>query len=475
MPQVFDEHTQFMDTDGKPLVNGSIYIGDQNADPVTNPQTIYSDRALTTPLSNPQALDSYGRSTNKVWVGGAYSMRIDNSTGVQQYQELDNGETSTLVPIELTSVAGSNTITATDALGASAYVDRQLYLMRTVLANTGAVTININSIGAIDMVKNQDQALLENELEADQNLVLMYNGTTGDMDLINPNTKNVAFYQTADIASAATTDVWQMGGNNGHITGTTGITSFGTAPNAGAVFWATFDDAVTITHSGNLNLPSFSNYTTEAGDVLRIYANTTTQFNVEIFKINGRAVVEEGALVFISTQDITGSQSEIAFTGLDSTYETYVIQFSGLRADTDDVMIELEVGTGATPTYQTTNYFYGVIGIRSQSGVNQNQPGGVSTSHIELLSLTGATEMLGNAAGEHASGTVEVFQPASTSYYTSVRFKGTWHRAADGEPTSFDGHGSWQDTTAVTAVRLVLDSGNWNDGRATLYGLKTSA
>jgi len=67
MPARIDERTQFVDDAGNPIVNGSIYIGLQNADPVANPITIFSDRALTVPIANPQLTDSEGRSVNKIW------------------------------------------------------------------------------------------------------------------------------------------------------------------------------------------------------------------------------------------------------------------------------------------------------------------------------------------------------------------------------------------------------------------------
>ena len=91
MASLIDEHTQFQDEAGQPIVNGKIYIGTQNLDPVTNPITIYSDRGLTTTISNPQATDANGRAVNKIWVPGTYSIRVDDSSDVQQYQELDAG------------------------------------------------------------------------------------------------------------------------------------------------------------------------------------------------------------------------------------------------------------------------------------------------------------------------------------------------------------------------------------------------
>ena len=71
----------------------------------------------------------------------------------------------------------------------------------------------------------------------------------------------------ADIASAATCDLATATGDYVDITGTTGITAFGTV-SAGMRFLLQFDDAVTITHAASLLLPGGADITTAAGDVL---------------------------------------------------------------------------------------------------------------------------------------------------------------------------------------------------------------
>ena len=43
----------YTDTDGDPLENGKIYIGEANKDPETDPITAYWDSSLTTPAAQP--------------------------------------------------------------------------------------------------------------------------------------------------------------------------------------------------------------------------------------------------------------------------------------------------------------------------------------------------------------------------------------------------------------------------------------
>lgn len=70
-----------------------------------------------------------------------------------------------------------------------------------------------------------------------------------------------------NIASAATTSIGAATGNYIHITGTTTITSFGTAAQAGLSRTVIFDGALILTHNASaIVLPGGVNITTEAGD-----------------------------------------------------------------------------------------------------------------------------------------------------------------------------------------------------------------
>lgn len=102
----------------------------------------------------------------------------------------------------------------------------------------------------------------------------------GPLDKATANTVLAALNlaKGANIASAATTNIWATDGNLVHVTGTTGITSLGTAAQAGATRTVIFDGAVLLTHNATtLVLPGGSNYTTTAGEVIEFVADTTTK------------------------------------------------------------------------------------------------------------------------------------------------------------------------------------------------------
>lgn len=83
------------------------------------------------------------------------------------------------------------------------------------------------------------------------------------------------------IPSAATVDLNSCNGNLVHISGTTAITSFGTASQAGIRRIVIFDGALTLTYSAaNLVIPGSANVTTVAGDTAEVVADSTSKWIV---------------------------------------------------------------------------------------------------------------------------------------------------------------------------------------------------
>lgn len=76
----------------------------------------------------------------------------------------------------LTSVAGTNTITATAAIAPVTYVAGDSYVIIPANTNTGATTLNLNSLGAKNVFVN-GAACVGNELVANVPALVVYDGT----------------------------------------------------------------------------------------------------------------------------------------------------------------------------------------------------------------------------------------------------------------------------------------------------------
>ena len=173
--------------------------------------------------------------------------------------------------------------------------------------------------------------------------------------VLDTNGFAIDFSEGAAVASAATTDVWATDGNTIHVTGATTITSFGTAPRVGAIRWVIFDGAPLLTNSANLALPGLVDFQASAGDILRIYADTTTQFDIRVFKQDGRAVI--GALT-LATEQLTIAGTIITFSGIPSWVKRITIMFFGVTTNgTSRPIIQL----GDSGGIETSGYFGSVV------------------------------------------------------------------------------------------------------------------
>lgn len=74
---------QFVGSDGIPLSNGRLYIGEPNQDPKVSTLTVYSDRGKTAPIDQSSGipLDDEGRPTVSVWIDQSYSYVVDDASG----------------------------------------------------------------------------------------------------------------------------------------------------------------------------------------------------------------------------------------------------------------------------------------------------------------------------------------------------------------------------------------------------------
>lgn len=199
--------------------------------------------------------------------------------------------------VAITAPATSATLTIADG--------KTLTASNTLtFAGTDGSTLNIGAGGTLGTAATKNTG-------TSGNTVPLLDGNNTHSGDITMSAASIIETEGAAVASAATTDIWATDGNTKHITGTTTITSLGTAPQAGAWMKVIFDGALTLTHGADLNLPGGANITTAAGDFAFVYADTTTQFDVLYFRADGTAVVATSSAVFTSAFE----SAEITYAG----------------------------------------------------------------------------------------------------------------------------------------------------------------
>lgn len=129
---------------------------------------------IATALTNCVTKDGQSTPTANITLGGFKLTNVGAATSVSDAviasQIQNNGLT------DLSSVSGTNTITATVTPVPSAYATGQVFTFEPANNNTGAATINISSLGAKNIYLN-NAPLAADVLVAGQPVVIRYNGT----------------------------------------------------------------------------------------------------------------------------------------------------------------------------------------------------------------------------------------------------------------------------------------------------------
>jgi hypothetical protein len=197
--------------------------------------------------------------------------------------------------------------------------------------NTGSATINVDSTGVKTIKKHNDQNLAAGDIEANQKVIVIYDGTSWQMvsplgnapgtlsnvvedvtpqlgGFLDTNSKFISHAQGAAIASVAgDTDIFaNFDGNTVHITGTNAITDFGTPKSAGDSMWVIFDAAASVVDSATITVAGNTNYQAAANDLALVYALTTSTFLFMPFPNSGGSPVAAGGGL-TSVQNFTSS------------------------------------------------------------------------------------------------------------------------------------------------------------------------
>lgn len=244
----------------------------------------------------------------------------------------------------------------------------------------------------------------------------------------------------ADVASAATTNIWATDGDSCHITGTTGITSFGTAAQAGQMKLLIFDGVVTLTHSANMALPGAVDITTAAGDSCLVRADTTTQHDMLWFSRatgKGWQYVSTSSPVAVST--LTISSLTIA--------KRYRITFD--LSFTANVAVRLRFNADAG-----ANYGWGCEVTNDTTDV-----AGTGQAGQTSIDVTGGQTA---AANDDVNGVIEFRSQQASANKASVHF--TTARNTSGGGSAFYGsvgHGLYNGAASISSVNISVASGTF--------------
>ena len=155
-----------INTTGQPVVSGttisSTAFNALTADLATGLSTCITKDGQTTPTAN------IPMGNNKITGLAVGTVATDAAT---------LGQVQSTAAKLLTSVSGADTITAAGSPSVASYVAGQMFYFVAAGDNTGAVTINIDSLGAKSVTRDGAVALAAGDIKSGEVVVIVYDGT----------------------------------------------------------------------------------------------------------------------------------------------------------------------------------------------------------------------------------------------------------------------------------------------------------
>jgi hypothetical protein len=182
-----------------------------------------------------------------------------------------------------------------------------------------------------------------------------------------------------------------------------------------------------------------------------------------------------GTLTLISTQTASSSAS-ISFTsGLDSTYDEYLITFINIHPSADSAF-KFNFSTDGGVNYNVTKTSTMFRAYNFETDI------GTALQYLTAEDLAQSTSddflhaSYGSESDHSLSGSLQIFAPSSTTYvkHYIARVNGVENSGANDLTVEYYKAGYCNTTSAINAVKFLNSTGNIDDGIFKLYGVKKS-
>jgi hypothetical protein len=396
--------TFVINTAGQPVVSGTVISSTAfnalTADLATGLSTAITKDGQTTPTAN------IPMGNNKI-TGLAVGTAAADAANLSQAQSTAS---------KLITVSGTDTVTGTLSPTLAAYAAGQMFYWVAAGTNTGAVTLNIDSLGAKAVTRDGSTALAAGDIRSGEVVVVVYDGTrfqvvsqinsAGDATFANVsitsalNVGGVATFTSNPVLSGGTANgVLYLNGSKVATSGsavTYDGTTFGTT---GAANFATSSGNVgigTSSPSQKLDVVTSNNSATAAQLSLR---NTSPNNNITAginFGFNTASFDPDVlASIYGAVTDRNARTGDLRFytTAAGTSAERMRLDSTGLGIGTSSPLTKLNISGGGSAVYQTFtntagayNHFYVGNPQNALTFGNSNLNGSFSAN--ELMRIT---------------------------------------------------------------------------------------
>ena len=170
-----------------------------------------------------------------------------------------------------------------------------------------------------------------------------------------------------------------------------------------------------------------------------------------------------GSLILINSAEISTSVTEVDLTGIDSTYDVYMVIYANLTQVNGNTNINIRFLDSGGSVIDDSEYDSAQDNMCSDTSFRRINGQNNDKAFIH--------EAGGNDTNESASGTIHIFNASNASEYTHFTTDGAYTNSAT-NLRGGQGGGVLTSAEAVTGIRFLISSGNIDGGTFKLYGFK---
>ena len=186
---------------------------------------------------------------------------------------------------------------------------------------------------------------------------------------------------------------------------------------------------------------------------------------------NGAFSVGLGSLVLLSTQTASASANISFTTGIDSTYDAYVFEFTNMHPSDDASSFTFNMSTDAGSNYNVTKTTTAFRARHDEADTGTGLGYRPTDDLAQSTSFQIISFGVGNDNDQSTSGTLTLFNPSSTTFVKHFISTTNSYRN-NNETQNYFSAGYGNTTSAVNAIRFEFSYGNIDAGTIKMYGVK---
>jgi hypothetical protein len=195
-----------------------------------------------------------------------------------------------------------------------------------------------------------------------------------------------------------------------------------------------------------------------------------------LIKLNDRSIKDVtslpfgvGNMILISSQTASNSASISFTTGINSTYKEYQFYFINIHPRTDEAYFQFNLSTDSGSNYNVTKTTTMFVAYHDEPDLNAGLVYDTGSDLAQSTAFQYLTTAQGNGADESCSGSLQLFNPASTTYVKHfITRVNSYQLNNNSQDWMCAGYGNT--TSAINAIQFKMSTGNM-DGDILMYGI----